>query len=111
MSYLILTIPGGQFESNIVRLTPGKLIGSIFIPDDIIEDDQTGVLKFNGFLSDDENSQMGELNFSFDLNSTDPEYRGKVTTNIQGLFTGLNKLQAVVTVAPAQKVDIILGWI
>ena len=106
MSYspATFTIPSGATQSNIFTLPPDAILASLLVPEAITGDKLT-------FLGDLGNGEMTLLNFSFDLTSTTPYFKGQIVPSLQTKFLGLKRLQLKTDLAQTANVTIVGGYI
>jgi len=78
-----VTILDGETDSDVFIVPPGILISALFVPDAIAG----ATLSFFGKIG---NNDFEKLNFSFDLGSSDPVYKGMIITGLAENFSGIS---------------------
>lgn len=99
--YFSATILNGEYQSGIMTLPSDTYLNSLYVPSEIVGSS----LLFFGDFGD---GTMRQLNFTFDLTSTDPYYKGQVVGDLQGKFAGLRSLQFSTTSSDLQTEDIVI---
>jgi hypothetical protein len=99
----ILTILDGETQSDSINLGADILVTSIFVPDTVVGNTLT-------FYGDPGTGVQEELNFSLDLTSTTPYYRGQVVTGLANSFSGITSLSVASDMAQTQDVEINVGF-
>lgn len=93
----------GSKLSNIVPLPVDAYLTTLFIPNALLGNTLT-------FLGDLGDGEMRLLNFSFDLTSSDPVYRGQIVVGLVEQFTGISRLQLQSDIIQTSNVSAVGGY-
>ena len=100
----VLEIPQGQTDTQAIKIPPSVYVNTIFVPASV---DGTS-LTFFGDMGDD---VLRQLNFSFDLTSEEPPFKGQIVSDMAVKLGGLVRIQMKTDAPQTQDLPITIGFV